>query len=81
MLKATEFKMKAKSHSKNYATIRKSAIFAKSSSLMLGLVLGAYCELVVAGPTGGEVIDGNADIGSAGSTTTINQYSQRVLLE
>ena len=73
--------MKAKNRSMNEARNNKRHVIAKSSALLLGLCLGASCELVLAGPTGGEVVGGEATIGQEGSTTTINQNSQRLMLQ
>ena len=81
MLKATEFKMNAKSRSIKNIKNKKRQTLARSGALLLGLYLGASFELVLADPTGGEVIRGEGSIGQSGVTTTISQQSQRLLLE
>jgi len=81
MLKATEFKMNAKGRSIKKTKKKKRQTLARSGALLLGLYLGASFELVLAEPTGGEVIRGEGLIGQRGVTTTISQQSQRLLLE
>ncbi len=73
--------MNPKSRSIKEARNRKRQTLAKSGALLLGLYLGASFELVLAGPTGGEVVRGEGSIGQSGATTTISQQSQRLLLE
>jgi len=81
MLKATEFKMNAKSRSIKNIKNKKRQTLARFGALLLGLFLGTSFEVVLADPTGGEVISGQGSIGQSGVTTTISQQSQRLLLE
>ena len=81
MLNATEFKMNAKGRFNKRAKNKKRQTLARSGALLLGLYLGASFELVLADPTGGEVIRGEGSIGQRGVTTTISQQTQRLLLE
>jgi filamentous hemagglutinin family protein len=73
--------MKAKDRSIKTSRNHKRQLLARSGAFLLGLYFGATCELVLAGPTGGEVVRGEGSIGQAGLTTTIQQQSHRLSLQ
>ncbi|HEY1096193.1 MAG TPA: filamentous hemagglutinin N-terminal domain-containing protein, partial [Alphaproteobacteria bacterium] len=50
-------------------------------SLLIGTCLGTSMGIVWAGPEGGVVSQGSATIGQSGSNTTINQNTNRVLID
>jgi filamentous hemagglutinin family protein len=73
--------MKAKDRSIKTSRNHKQQLLARSGAFLIGLYFGATCELVLAGPTGGEVVRGEGSIGQSGATTSINQQSHRLSLQ
>ncbi|WP_188150645.1 filamentous hemagglutinin N-terminal domain-containing protein [Teredinibacter waterburyi] len=54
--------------------------WASKRSLLALAVTSAVCSMAQAGPEGGEVVGGAGDINHNGSTTTINQATDRMAI-
>jgi len=75
------FNMDANSRTEIHAVDNKKKTLSRVSAAALGLLLGASMQPAIAGPTGGEVVNGQGQIGQSGNTTTISQQTQRLILE
>ena len=73
--------MDANSTSKHDVRAIRKRIRVRIAALSLGFFLGISMQMVMAGPTGGEVINGQGTIGQDGSITSIDQLTQRLVLE
>ena len=60
-------------------TTKKNQLLLKALCISAGFFIGSLNPLY-ANPTGGTVISGSATIGSAGNTTTINQNSDKAII-